>query len=74
MTLPAAFVPPASSPSVALTTAPSTVPSSPSRRRRLWDLPTQAHELLLALSFTPEVLRREVARAVGQLRHARCVL
>jgi hypothetical protein len=74
MTLPAAFVLPAGSPSVALTAAPSTVPSSPSRRRRLWDLPTQAHELLLALSFTPEVLRREVARAVGQLRHARCVL
>lgn len=44
------------------------------RRRRLWQLPTQAHELLLAMSFTPEVLRREASRQLGQIHHARCVL
>ena len=44
------------------------------RRRRLWQLPTQAHELLLAMSFTPELLRREAARTMGQIHKGRCVL
>lgn len=44
------------------------------RRRRLWQLPTQAHELLLAMSFTPEALRREASRQLGQIHHGRCVL
>ncbi len=43
-------------------------------RRRLWQLPTQAHELLLAMSFTPEALRREASRKLGQVHHGRCVL
>jgi len=43
-------------------------------RRRLWHLPTQAHELLLALSFTPEWLRREAARTLGQVHKGHCVL
>lgn len=43
-------------------------------RRRLWQLPTQAHELLLALSFAPDALRREVARTMGQVHKGRCVL
>jgi hypothetical protein len=37
-------------------------------------LPTQAHELLLAMSFTPEALRREASRRLGQIHHGRCVL
>jgi len=45
-----------------------------SARRRLWQLPTQAHELLLALSFPPDALRREVARTLGQVHKGRCVL
>jgi hypothetical protein len=44
------------------------------QRRRLWHLPTQAHELLLALSFTPEWLRREAARTLGQIHKGQCVL
>lgn len=44
------------------------------QRRRLWHLPTQAHELLLALSFTPEWLRREAARTLGQVHKGHCVL
>lgn len=43
-------------------------------RRRLWHLPTQAHELLLALSFTADILRREAARTLGQIHKGRCVL
>jgi hypothetical protein len=45
-----------------------------SRRRRLWQLPTQAHELLVALSFTPDWLRKEAARTLGQVHKGRCVL
>ena len=45
-----------------------------SKRRRLWQLPTQAHELLLALSFTPEWLRREAARTLGQIHKDHRVL
>ena len=52
--------------------APAAEPSP--RRRRLWQLPTQAHELLLAMSFTPELLRREAARTLGQIHKGQCVL
>jgi hypothetical protein len=45
-----------------------------SARRRLWQLPTQAHELLLGLSFPPEALRRELARTLGRVHKGRCVL
>jgi hypothetical protein len=48
--------------------------TSRSRRRRLWELPTQAHELLLAMSFTPAWLRREAARTLGQIHKGLCVL
>lgn len=48
--------------------------ASRSRRRRLWELPAQAHELLLALSFTPAGLRREAARTLGQIHKGLCVL
>lgn len=44
------------------------------QRRRLWQLPAQAHELLLAMSFTPEALRREAARTLGQIHKGQCVL
>lgn len=44
------------------------------KRRRLWQLPTQAHELLLAMSFTPPWLRREAARTLGQVHKGQCVL
>lgn len=46
----------------------------PTTRRRLWHLPTQAHELLLALSFTPDALRREAARKLGHVHKGRCIL
>ena len=52
--------------------APAAAPAP--RRRRLWQLPTQAHELLLAMSFTPEWLRREAARTLGQIHKGHCVL
>ena len=52
--------------------APAAEPAP--RKRRLWQLPPQAHELLLALSFTPESLRREAARTLGQIHKGRCVL
>lgn len=45
-----------------------------SARRRLWQLPTQAHELLLATSFKPDWLRREAARILGQIHKGRCLL
>ena len=50
-------------------------PLAPSScRRRFWELPTQAHELLLAMTFTPEALRREMRRTMGQVHKARCKL
>ncbi|MBI5718980.1 MAG: DUF2325 domain-containing protein [Burkholderiales bacterium] len=45
-----------------------------SRRRRLWELPAQAHELLLAMGIGPQVLRRELARVLGHVHKARCTL
>jgi hypothetical protein len=54
--------------------AASDAAQPPPRRRRLWQLPVQAHELLLAMSFTPDTLRRETARALGQMRHGVCIL
>ena len=44
------------------------------RRRRLWQLPAQAHELLLGLGLAPDVLRREAARRLGHVHQGRCVL
>jgi hypothetical protein len=44
------------------------------RARRLWELEPAAHDLLLAGSFTPDELRALVARALGRLHRARCVL
>ena len=44
------------------------------RRRRLWQLSTQAHELLLAMSFAPEALRRQAARTLGQVHRGICIL
>jgi hypothetical protein len=57
-------------------TEPAPKPPAPrlAARRRLWQLPTQAHELLTALSFAPDALRREVARTMGQVHKGRCVL
>lgn len=59
-----------------ISTSAATVPlaASPKGRRRLWQLSTQAHELLLGLSFTPDVLRREAARALGQMHQRTCIL
>jgi hypothetical protein len=57
---------------VAATAVAAATPTG--RRRRLWQLPTQAHELLLAMSFTPDALRREAARTLGRMHHGRCVL
>ena len=43
-------------------------------KRRLWQLSTQAHELLLGMSFTPDTLRREAARVLGRAHHGVCIL
>ena len=63
------------SPRALPTAAPaSATAAAQHRRRRLWELPTRAHELLLALSFSPEVLRREAARTLGQEHRGICQL
>lgn len=49
-------------------------PVAAPRRRRLWELPDAAHELLLALSFAPEALRQHIARALGRLQGGRVLL
>lgn len=54
--------------------AAATEARSAPRRRRLWQLPAQAHELLLAMTFPPEVLRRETARALGKMHKGVCLL
>lgn len=43
-------------------------------RRRLWDLPPQAHELLAAMAVPPELLRRCAEQALSRLHKAACVL
>lgn len=45
-----------------------------SARRRLWELPPQAHELLAAMALPPELLKRGAERALGRLHKAHCVL
>lgn len=45
-----------------------------SARRRLWELPPQAHELLAAMALPPELLRRTAERALGRLHKAQCQL
>lgn len=45
-----------------------------SRRRRLWELPAPAQELLLGLSLAPECMRATMARVIGQQRAVRCVI
>lgn len=54
--------------------SPEPQATTPARRRRLWELPPEAHELLLGLCFEAEDLRREAARVLGRLHHAHCVL
>ena len=55
--------------------AATATPTAPSRgRRRLWQLSTQAHELLLGTSFTPDALRREAARVLGRMHHGVCLI
>jgi Uncharacterized protein conserved in bacteria (DUF2325) len=55
--------------------APDT-PTTPrsSRRRRLWELPTLAHELLLGLALPHDVLRRTLAHALGRECNGICRL
>ena len=65
---PAAAVPAAAAAQAALAGARA------GKRRRLWQLTAQAHELLLAMSFTPEELRREAVRSLGQVHRGQCVL
>lgn len=49
-------------------------PAAGLRRRRLWELPPEAHDLLLALSLPPDALRKIAEKAVGRLHQARCRL
>lgn len=42
------------------------------RRRRLWELPAGAHDVLLGLAAPGDVLRRLVSTAIGRLRRTRC--
>lgn len=46
----------------------------PEPARRLWQLDASAHDLLLGLSFAPDSLRDLLARTLGRLHRARCVL
>ena len=45
-----------------------------SRRRRLWQLPATAHDLLLAMGLPAPQLQRSVQQALGRLHRARCSL
>ena len=55
--------------------AATATPAAPSKgRRRLWQLSTQAHELLLGTCFTPDALRREAARVLGRMHHGVCLI
>lgn len=45
-----------------------------SRRRRLWQLTQPAREMVLGLSYTPESLRQQAARAMSKIRKGRCLL
>jgi TolA-binding protein len=61
----------------ALTDAGRTVEpvrASPRAKRRLWQLDPAAHDLLLALSFAPDELRRLVERAAGRIAGGVCRL
>lgn len=59
-------------------TPPPPEPTAPqpatARRRRLWQLPAQAHDLLLATSFTPESLRHDATKALARLHRRPCLL
>ena len=45
-----------------------------SRKRRLWELSTSAHALLLAMALPPALLRSTVAKTIGRLHRATCRL
>jgi hypothetical protein len=53
--------------------AAATAGATPARRR-LWQLPATAHDLLLATSFAPDTLRREAERVLGRLYRVDCSL
>ena len=59
-----------------LASAPPTPPTPPApvRRRRLWELPPEAHELLLGLGFDGDQLRQEAQRVLGRLHRVSCEL
>lgn len=61
-------------PTSGLSACPAVDGQATKGRRRLWQLSTQAHELLLGTSFTPDALRREAARVLGRMHHGVCVL
>jgi hypothetical protein len=50
----------------------STASVAAGRRRRLWELPAGAHDLLLGLAMPPDVLRRLVSTAIARLRRTPC--
>jgi len=53
---------------------PPALPAPAVKRRRLWQLPAQAHDLLLGLSFEPGTLRALAEQALGRAFGARCAL
>lgn len=58
-------------------TAPAVPSAEPqraqgSRRRRLWELPAEAYDVLLAMGLPPDTLRRLSEQALGRLHRARC--
>jgi hypothetical protein len=50
----------------------STQPALARRRRRLWELPAVAHDVLLGLAVPGDALRRLVSTAISRLRRTRC--
>ena len=54
--------------------APGPAPTRSSRRRRIWELPSTAHELLLGLTLPPAQLRSEIALAIGRHHGVRCCI
>ena len=56
-----------------ITATPATATNRGSRRR-LWELPAMAHDLLLAIGLPPLVMRLTLQQALGRVRGAQCVI
>ncbi len=57
-----------------LPTEPAAPALAAPKRRRLWQLPAQAFDLLLALGLAPDMLRQDAQRALGRMHRRPCQL